>query len=69
LLLNAALPAIIVCGVVMLGGVLVTLYGRARLARDRDLSNTAITLVVMLLALAAQFGLTYLFTTAGVIGV
>jgi Mg2+ transporter MgtE len=64
LLSAAGLPAVIVAVAIMLASVLVTIYGRSRLDKDKDLSNTALTLWVMLLSLAAQFGLTWLFAAA-----
>lgn len=66
-LVNAGLPAVIVCALIMVASVLVTLYGRARLDRDRDISNTAITLLAMLLSLAAYFGLTVAFLQLGLV--
>lgn len=57
---DACLPAVGAACVVLLSSVAVTAYGRRRLDKGKELSNTAVTFVVMLFALAVQFGLTYL---------
>jgi predicted PurR-regulated permease PerM len=57
---DACLPAIVAACLAILASTVVTLYGRRRLDKDKELSNTAITFVVMLCAVAIQFGLTYL---------
>jgi Mg2+ transporter MgtE len=57
---NACLPAVAAACFVLFFSLVVTLYGRRRLDRNKELSNTSMTFVVMLLALAVQFGLTYL---------
>ncbi len=57
---DACLPAVAAACLVTICSTLVTVYGRRRLDKGKQLSNTAITFVVMLFALAVQFGLTYL---------
>lgn len=57
---DACLPAVIAGCCVTLSSILVLLYGRGRLDKGKELSNTAITFAVMLGAVAVQFGLTYL---------
>jgi len=63
---NACLPAVITACLVTLSSTLVLLYGRRRLDKDKELSNTVITFVVMLGAVGVQFGLTYLVQLLGV---
>ncbi|MDR2035171.1 MAG: CBS domain-containing protein [Coriobacteriales bacterium] len=57
---KACLPVVITICLVTLSSIFVLIYGRGRLDKDKELSNTAITFIVMLCALAVQFGLTYL---------
>jgi Mg2+ transporter MgtE len=57
---GAFVPTLIASFVLLAASVLVNIYGRRRLDRDRDLSNTGITLLAMLVALAVQLGLAWL---------
>lgn len=59
-LIYACLPAVAAAFLVVFASTGITLYGRRRLDKGKHLSNTAIAFVVMLLALAVQFGLTWL---------
>jgi len=59
LLDSACLPAVAAAVLVLLLCVLVTAFGRRQLDKGRELSNTAISLVVMLAALAVQLALTW----------
>jgi CBS domain-containing protein/sporulation protein YlmC with PRC-barrel domain len=59
---GAFLPTMAACFVLLAASVLVNIYGRRRLDRDRDLSNTGITLFAMLVALVVQLGLAWLLT-------
>ncbi|MDR2196428.1 MAG: CBS domain-containing protein [Coriobacteriales bacterium] len=63
---GAFLPTAVVAFVLFAASVLVNVYGRRRLDRDRDLSNTGVTLFAMLLALAIQLGLAWLLTPIAV---
>jgi len=56
----ACLPAVITACLVTISSILVLIYGRRRLDKDKELSNTGMAFVIMLGALAVQFGLTYL---------
>ena len=64
---EACLPALAAACFVLLFSVVVTMVGRRRLDKGKELSNTAITFGVMLLALAVQFGLTYLIQIMNVV--
>jgi Mg2+ transporter MgtE len=64
MLARACVPAVITVCLVILASVLVTVYGRRRLDRDKELSNAGMTLAVMLFGLALQLGLTYVFSLA-----
>jgi fumarate reductase subunit D len=59
----ACTPAIITSIMILIASVLVTLYGRHRLDKDKELSNTGTTIFVMLAGIAIQLALTYAFTT------
>lgn len=57
---GAIFPAVATACLATLSSTLLTIYGRRRLDRGKQLSNTAITFGVMLLAVAVQLGLTCL---------
>jgi Mg2+ transporter MgtE len=57
---GAFVPTTVAGFVLLAASALVNVYGRRRLNRDRDLSNTGITLFAMLLALGIQLGLAWL---------
>jgi Mg2+ transporter MgtE len=59
---GAFLPTAAACFALLVASVLVNVYGRRRLDRGRDLSNTGITLFAMLVALVIQLGLAWLLT-------
>ncbi|MDR2492140.1 MAG: CBS domain-containing protein [Coriobacteriales bacterium] len=59
LLKNACMPAIVASFAIIVACVLVTVVGRRRLEHDKELSNTGMTLAVMLFGVAAQIGLTF----------
>ena len=60
LLLSACIPALAAGFLIIITSALVTIYGRRRLDRGKQLSNTTMTLVIMLFGIAAQLGLTFL---------
>ncbi len=62
---GACLPAVGAAFLVLLSSIVVTIIGRRRLDKGKDLSNTTMTFVVMLAALAVQYGLTYLVWVLG----
>jgi Mg2+ transporter MgtE len=59
---GAFVPTLIASFVVLASSGLVFLFGRRRLNRDRDISNTGLTLAIMLLGLAIQLGTSWLLT-------
>jgi hypothetical protein len=59
---GAFLPTAAACFALFAASVLVNVYGRRRLDRGRDLSNTGVTLFAMLVALVIQLGLAWLLT-------
>jgi Mg2+ transporter MgtE len=62
LLLNACIPTLIASFLVIVACVLVTIYGRRVLDKGKQLSTTALSVVVMLCGIIVQLGLTFLFT-------
>ena len=60
LLVKAILPTALTCLILMLGSVAFTAWGRQRLNKDKDLSNVAMTLVLMIVGILIQLGLSYL---------
>ena len=66
LLLAACLPSVLAAFVVLALSIPVMVYARRRLDKDKEISNTAMTFLVMLLGLGAQLGLTYLLAQLGV---
>jgi hypothetical protein len=55
----ACIPTVIAAIVVLAVSVFVTIYGRRRLDKDKELSNATTTLLVMLVGLAVQMALTF----------
>ena len=62
LLVSACIPALAASFLIVVACVLVTIYSRRLLDRGKQLSTTAMTLVVMLCGLVVQLGLTFLLT-------
>jgi Mg2+ transporter MgtE len=59
---HVLLPALATIFIVLLGCVLITLYGRTRLSKDKEISHTLYAFITMLVAVALQFGLTLLLS-------
>ena len=62
LLISACVPALIASFLIVAVCVLVTIYGRRRLDRGKQLSNTGMSLTLMLFGLVVQLGLTFAVT-------
>ncbi|MDR2673233.1 MAG: CBS domain-containing protein [Coriobacteriales bacterium] len=63
----ACLAAVATAFVVLVSSVLITIYGRRRLDKDREISSVGVTLLVMLLSLGVQLGFSYLLPQLGVV--